>query len=110
MSNRLAVMQIIAKNPHITQDEVVAILGIEKKYVQWTIGNCKQGALIKVERDDVTGKPSYMLTDKGKAWLVNRPMDNTEQDTSQPAVEESNAKVSGERSESAGLPGWEARD
>lgn len=85
MSNRNAVMHCIAKNPSITLDEIVEQLGKERKHAQWTINDCKTDGLIEVVRDDVTGKPAYRLTDKGKAWLVNRPAIG--EDTPKPASE-----------------------
>jgi predicted transcriptional regulator len=73
MSNRLAIMQLVANNPSITLDELMDATNRERNKVQWTINDCKADDLILVVRDDVTHKPAYRLTDKGKAWMINRP-------------------------------------
>ncbi len=73
MSNRNTVMHCIAKNPTTTLDELVGDLGKDRQKIQWTINDCKADGLLEVRKDDVTGKPAYRLTTKGKAWLISRP-------------------------------------
>lgn len=96
MSNRNAAMQCIAKNPSITIDELVEVIGKERQKVQWTINDCKADALIEVVRDDVTGKPAYRITPKGKAWLVNRTTNGettTPEDQQQASQHEAEVKA-----------------
>lgn len=89
MSKRLAIMRLVERNPSITLDELVDLVEFERKHVQWTVNDCKADGLLEVMRDDVTGKPAYRVTDKGKAWLLNRPAQDQQEQcerTAQPAV------------------------
>lgn len=73
MSNRHAILSVISKNPSITLDELVDVTGMDTLKCRTAVQDAKKAGLVDTVRDDVTGKPAYALTTKGKAWLTNRP-------------------------------------
>jgi DNA-binding MarR family transcriptional regulator len=71
MSNRHTIIAAINRWHECTIADLMADLGIDRKNVQWTIGDCVKAELVERFLDD--GKGCYRLTDKGRAWLINRP-------------------------------------
>jgi len=67
MSNRLAILKMLAADPATVADLVDTIRWPERK-LRDTIGDCRSAGLVSSARDDVTGKPLYRLTKYGAAW------------------------------------------
>jgi len=71
MSNRLAILKLLAADPATIADLVDVIRWPERK-VRDTIGDLRTNALVQSGRDDVTGKPMYSITKASRAWLEGK--------------------------------------
>ena len=73
MSTTTAILKAIAASPGATSEEIAEASGIEHVKVRNTlsvIGSPSQGPLVSRALDDVTGKPGYTLTERGRQALA----------------------------------------
>lgn len=73
MSTPTAILKAIAASPRATSEEIAEATGIEHVKVRKSLsvmGSPPQGPLVSRALDEVTGKPGYTLTERGRQALA----------------------------------------
>ena len=73
MNLRFEALSAVSRNPGAPLDELVDMLSVSGKPARQAVLDAKKGGLLSLMRDDVTGKPGYVLTDAGKKRLAAGP-------------------------------------
>lgn len=74
MNLRYQILATVAANPGATMDEIADAIDYERKKVIYSVRDCtNKNGLLTRGRDDITGLPSYHLTDAGKQRLAQGP-------------------------------------
>lgn len=76
MTARHDILRAIERAHEISLDELLDATDLDRKQLQQVTRDAIKVGLIDCFRDDVTSGPAYRLTDKGHAWLINRPAEH----------------------------------
>lgn len=77
MSNRKSVLAAIYALGSATCNDIDELSGLGVTKTRFTIGDVKKAGLVIVEKDEVTGQPSYKLSASGNQWLKDNASDTT---------------------------------
>lgn len=94
MNLRYAILEAVSKNPSASRDEIADVIDYERQKVKFAVGDCVKIGLLSRRLDDVTKKPGYVLTPKGRERLKAGPQ-KINPKNAQPAVASSNTGSNG---------------
>ena len=73
MSIRYDVLRAVAEQPYITSNCIAEATGLLPRQVQDAVKDARRDEQVKSVRDDVTGRPGYLITEKGLARIAKGP-------------------------------------